>query len=220
MKYELKATSTRLTYQKKTLERKRINKQFANNPHNVYRSFWGSSTDIKETPAQEEVEKYWNNIWGKQGNFNNDAPWIRTLESKYCTNIQPCENSETTINGVNDATCKLQDNKSRGNDLIVGYWYKHFTFYRNDLAALFNRTLNSIIEIPNWLAQAKTKLLPKSSGMKQPNNYRPITLQSIMLKLHTSCMNNYYKITATSITSSLPRKQVERKMCGVVWNSY
>ena len=189
LKHELKATSTRLTYQKKTLERKRINKQLTNNSRNVYRSFRGNSTDMKETPAQEDVEKYWNNIWGKQGNFNNDAPWIRTLENEYCANTQLCENSEITINGVNDPISKLQDNKSPGNDLIVGYWYKHFMFYRNDLAALFNRTLNSVIEIPNWLAKAKTKLLPKNSGRKQPNNYRPIALQNIMLKLYTSCMN-------------------------------
>ena len=148
LKYELKATSTRLTYQKKT-EQKWINKQLANNPRNVYWSFWRNSTDIKETPAQKEVEKYWNDIWDKQGNFNNDAPWIRTLENEYCANTQPCENSEITINGVNDAISKLQDIKSPVNDLIVGYWYKHLKFYRNDLDALFNRTLNSIIEIPS-----------------------------------------------------------------------
>ena len=79
MNHELKATSTRLTYQKKTLDRKRINKHFANNPRNVYRSFRGNSTDIKEILSREEVGKYWNNIWGKQENFNNDASLTRTL---------------------------------------------------------------------------------------------------------------------------------------------
>ena len=62
LNHELKATSTRLTYQKKTLDRKRINKHFANNPRNVYRSFRGNSTDIKEILAREEVGKYWNNM--------------------------------------------------------------------------------------------------------------------------------------------------------------
>ena len=90
---------------------------------------------------------------------------------------------------VNDAISKLQDNKSPGNNLIVHYWYKHINFHINDLAALINRTLNSIIEIPNWIAQAKTKLLPKNTETKQPNNYRPIARQNIMLKLCTSCMN-------------------------------
>ena len=137
--------------------------------------------EIQQISKKHQPEKKLKNIgtifgWGKQGNFSNDAPWIRIFENEYCANIQPCKNSEITINSVNDAINKLQDNKSPGNDLIVGYWYKHLTFYRNDLAALFNRMLNSIIEIPNWLAQAKTKLLPKNNKTKQPNNYQPIAL--------------------------------------------
>ena len=39
LKQELKATSSRLKYLKKISERKRINKQFANNPRLMYRSF-------------------------------------------------------------------------------------------------------------------------------------------------------------------------------------
>ena len=86
---------------------------------------------------------------------------------------------------------KLQDNKSPGNDLITGYWYKHLSFYEQDLSSLFNQALNGRVEIPKWMAKAKTSLLSKNKETKNPKNYRPIALQNIMLKLYTSCINKF-----------------------------
>ena len=88
---------------------------------------------------------------------------------------------------------RLQDNKSPGKDLIVGHWYKNLTFYRNDLAELYNNTFTGLVEIPTWMAKAKTILLPKNDQTSWAKNYRPIALQNIMLKLYTGCINQFCK---------------------------
>ena len=88
---------------------------------------------------------------------------------------------------------RLQDNKSPGNDLIVSYWYKNLTFYRNELAELYNNTFTGLVEIPTWMAKAKTILLPKNDQTNWVKNYRPIALQNIMLKLYTGCINQFCK---------------------------
>ena len=41
------------------------------------------------------------------------------------------------------------------------------------------------------MAKAKTRLIPKTDQTRQANNYRPIALQNIMLKLYTNCMNQF-----------------------------
>ena len=84
------------------------------------------------TPTPKEVEDYWNDIWGT-GHFNNSLEWLNVLEKEYCEKIQP-EDCNINTDTLQTTIKRLQDNKSPGNDLIVRYWYKNLTFYRNDLA--------------------------------------------------------------------------------------
>ena len=83
---------------------------------------------MKETPTQKEIKDYWNSIWGTTGHLHNNPEWLNVLEKEYCNNVLHEDyniNTDTLQTLIN----KLQDNKSRGNDLIVGYWYKNLTFY-------------------------------------------------------------------------------------------
>ena len=103
-------------------------------------------------PTLKEIEDYWNNIWGTTGHFNNSPEWLNVLEKEYCHKIQPEDyniNTDTLQTAIKNST------KSPGKDLIVGYWYKNFTFYRNDLAELYNDTFTGLIEILTWMAKAK-----------------------------------------------------------------
>ena len=191
MKQELTATSSCLNYQKKVSERKRINKLFANNSSSAYRSFIAGDIEIKETSTQKEIEDHWNSIWGTTGYLNNNPEWLNVLEKEYCNNIQHEDyiiNTDTLKTSIN----KLQDNKSPGNYLIVGYWYKNLTFYRKELTELYNNTFNGLIEIPSWMAKAKTRLIPQNDQIRQANNNRSIALLNIMLKLYTNIMLKLY----------------------------
>ena len=85
----------------------------------------------------------------------------------------------------------MQNDKSPGNDLIVGYWYKHLTFYRHALIHLFDQTFNGQQQLPAWLTKARTWLIPKSEDTNIAKNYRPIACQNLMFKLYTGCINTF-----------------------------
>ena len=72
-KQKLRASSDKLKYQKTLHKRKVINRQFANNPRQVFPQMKGSTIKAEVIPQKEDVEKFWNDIWGKKGNFNNNA---------------------------------------------------------------------------------------------------------------------------------------------------
>ena len=67
----------------------------------------------------KEIKDYWNNIWGTTGHFNNSLGWLNVLEKEYCDKIQP-EDYNINTDKLQTAIKRLQDNKSPGNDLIVG----------------------------------------------------------------------------------------------------
>ena len=59
------------------------------------------------------------------------------------------------------------------------------------MAKLFERSLKNIKTIPDWLAQAKTVLLPKNEQSQEAKNYRPIACLKVMYKLYMSCLNSF-----------------------------
>ena len=101
------------------------------------------------------------------------AEILNELRSEYCKNVSPKKydiTSETLLTVVE----KLPNGKSPGRDLIVGYWYRKLTFYRSALVNLFKKTMDSKLDIPDWLAVARTTLVPKNQETHMAKNYRPI----------------------------------------------
>ena len=58
----------------------RQNKIFKTDPKKFYREI--GTINIKEPPVDEEMTKFWNDIWGKEKDFNNEAEWIRREEER------------------------------------------------------------------------------------------------------------------------------------------
>ena len=123
-------------------------------------------------------------------NFNEKPIWLSTLESEYCKNIKT-KSYQITTTVLDAVISKIQNNKAPGIDRITGFWYKSLHSYRHELALLFNKAFSGLIDTPEWLARALTRLLPKNDETENPKNYRPIACQNIMLKLYTSCINQF-----------------------------
>ena len=179
LEHEVKTTSVRLNYLRKTNERKRINRQFTSKSKAVYRSFLNTNTTAKENPTREDLDPYWTNLWEKT-NLNNDAPWIKSLQNENCSSVIQDNNCSIITAVLEKAITRLQDNKSNGSDLTVGYWYRHLNFYIKALTTLLSKTLNDNIEIPDWLTKAKTVLLPKNNDIRNPKNHSPMALQNVI----------------------------------------
>ena len=62
LKPELKIKSEKLKYQKKLIERKRINRIFQTNPKIVFRLFKENLVTLKTMPSQENVATFWKGI--------------------------------------------------------------------------------------------------------------------------------------------------------------
>ena len=66
LKQDLKSKTEKLKYQKKIIERKKINKLFNKDPKKVYRTRKGSIITPKSIPFKQHVETFWKGIWNSR----------------------------------------------------------------------------------------------------------------------------------------------------------
>ena len=192
LKQELKNKSDNLRNQKRLIERKKINKQFAFNPKKIYRNMKGDKTEVDKIPTKERIEQFWKDIWQDNAIFNEKADWLKDLNDTYCKNVVNTE-YKIDLQILEKSINKIQINKAPGQDRIIGFWFKNLSSYRDILAVKFNKLLHSDrnTPLPMWLSTARTSLLPKNKETHIAKNYRPIACLNIMYKLCTSCLNKF-----------------------------
>ena len=189
LKQDLKSKTKKLKYQKKIIERKKINKLFYKDPKKGYRTMKGSTITPKSIPSKQNVETFWKGIWNNPSECNvANVDWMKELGSNYCLNATQ-KLYEIDKMAIDKAINKLKPNKAPGRDMITGYWYKQLNFYRSDLTRLYNSTLVNDQVLPTWLSTTKTTLLPKNTDTYIAKNYRPIALINLMYKIYTACVN-------------------------------
>ena len=84
-----------------------------------------------------------------------------TLGSEYCKNINS-KWYQITTTILDAAISKIQNSKAPGIDRITGFWYKSLHSYCHELALLFNKAFSGLTDIPESLARALTRPLPKN----------------------------------------------------------
>jgi hypothetical protein len=187
-KHELNACSERLRYEKGKRARVSLNKQFSRDQKSVYRKLRGEDIVPDRVPQKHEVEEFWKSIWCQQGSYTENDAWLGELQSSYCKNANQ-SNYEISSVIIEEVISKLHNNKAPGPDLIVGYWYKMLNFHRQSLCKLYKLTFIGDADVPNWLATARTQLIPKSTETHLANNYRPIACENLMYKIYTGCLH-------------------------------
>ena len=209
-KQTLKATSGRLRYEKNQMERKKINRWFASDPKAVYRQMRGNEISAKQVPTKEEVEDFWENVWGTKTATNANPEWLADVRRTYCTKATE---SEYQVNDrvIEDQLSRLSNNKAPGPDMIVGFWYKNLRFYRTHLREILQECFSGISALPSWLGIARTQLVPKCPETHLPNNYRPIACQNIMLKIYTGCLNTFLQDHCTKNNIVTPEQAGAKK---------
>ena len=169
-------------------ERQRINSLFYSNPKNVYREFRKNGTiDIKDTPPEEEVKRFWNNIWGQEGLFNRDSKWLEELQQNYCKDVK-ANISNIKYEHFEKVNENLKNATSPGLDLTVGYWVKQCKSTSRATFDIFRKVSDNEDTIPEWLVKTRTTLLAKNQDTKNPKNFRPIACENILLKTYTGTL--------------------------------
>ena len=114
-------------------------------------------------PSQENVETFWKGIWESRSQFNGENTlWMEQLKNEYCNSVT-IKTYQIAEDILETAVKKTHPNKAPGRDLIVGFCYENFDFYKPKLTYLFEKTFKGEGELPIWLTTASTVLLPKIS---------------------------------------------------------
>ena len=170
LKHDLSVQSKILRDRKIVTERQRINSLFYSSPKNVYREFRKNGTiDIKDTPPEEEVKGFWNNIWGQEGLFNRDSKWLEELQQNYCKDVK-ANISNIKYEHFEKVNENLKNATSPGLDLTVGYWVKQCKSTRRATFDIFRKVSDNEDTIPEWLVKTRTTLLAKNQDTKNPKN--------------------------------------------------
>ena len=82
LKQKIQVKAQRLRRYDKRNRFYRQNKIFKIDAKTFYREFGKRTINIEEPPVDEEMTKFWNDIWGKEKDFNNEAEWIRREEER------------------------------------------------------------------------------------------------------------------------------------------
>ena len=129
---------------------------FQTNLKKVFLSFKESLVTLKTMLSQENVETFWKGIWElrSQVNYENTV-WMKQLKKEYSNNVRT-KTYQITEDILQTAVNKIQPNKEPGRDLIAGFWYKNFDFYKPTLTYLFEKTFKVEGKLPIWLTTAST----------------------------------------------------------------
>ena len=98
------------------------------------------------------------------------------------------EHSPITTELVSRIIAKTLNWKASGPDGINNFWIKQFTATHSYLAHNFNQFMEDAGNIPDFLVQGITHLLPKNWDSENPSKYRPITCFCTIYKIHTTCI--------------------------------
>ena len=145
-----------------------------------------------DMPGVEEIEEYWEELLSKEEEFKDRSiyilKWREEVEARVgAENIKDEEEIPMTV-----WKKVLKDTKSwkaPGPDALHSYWWKVMPTLNGRLRELLNEAFQQKREIPQWMVEGQTTLIPKGVKMtKDPKQYRPIACLNLMYKLYTSSL--------------------------------
>ena len=167
----------------------RQNKVFNNDAKRFYREIGKNTISVDNPPEAEEVKDFWNNIWGEERSFNEEATWIKREEERV-KDLEHQDWEEISVEEICVALGKTHKWKSPGIDKIPNFWLNSLSAIHEPLTSFINEILLNPYDIPDWITEGVTYLLPKSEDTKNPKNYRPITCLTTSYKLITSVLTD------------------------------
>ena len=122
----------------------------------------------------EEIRSFQEKEWSDSKTHNSQAPWIEKLSKEYEA-IKEQEQSEITLEDIKHALKNSSKWKSLGKNKIPNFWLNAFHETHTRLTQIYNLVITDPKQIPQWLVNGISYLLPKSDETNNPKNYRPVT---------------------------------------------
>jgi len=99
---------------------------FQNNQSQLYKELGSKGNYINETPNKTEATAFWSNIWAEEGDFNEDASWLREIED-YMSDVEKQDDISISEQDVKTGIGRMSNWKAPGPDGVRGFWFKKFT---------------------------------------------------------------------------------------------
>ena len=171
LKQKIQVKAQRLRRYDKRNRFYRQNKIFKTDAKTFHLEIGKETINIEEPSVDEEMTKFWNDIWGKEKDFNNEAEWIRH-EEETMNEVEEQEWEVINIEELRSALTNSHKWKSPGVDKIPNFWLNFLHSTHKQMAFNFTNILQNSETAPEWLTEGTTYLLPKSQETQNPQNYR------------------------------------------------
>ena len=185
---KLKALAAEMRNRTKKAENKQINKQFKENPRQVYRNLLEETIEVEKPPEKEELEAFWRPLF-ENPKEHTEHRWVKEIIHQN-RNKPEMKTYDITPEQISDKLKQFSNFKKPGVDKIPNFWMKELRCFHHHYARIFNSIINDNLETPKWLTTGTTSLLPKSKDTTLPNKYRPICCLPTTYKLLTGMISD------------------------------
>lgn len=185
----LSALSNRIARYRRSRDRKKQNKTFKQFEGTFYRQLSKHNTQSPDAqpPSTADLRNFWSDIWERDVSHNEGASWITDEETR-TNNIPQMIFPSITQTTLTDIISRTHNWKAPGTDKIQNYWYKKFTCLHTQLTQHINAFITNPQQMPVFLTEGITYMLPKDNNISDPAKYRPITCLQTIYKIVTACI--------------------------------
>lgn len=212
-KQKLAVASKRLKRYQESYQRNIQNSFFSKNQKGFYRSLDKNPDPKGEPPKKKDLQTFWEGIWSDETKHHENTPWIKTeIQNNNHLHMEEIIFTEEDLKKV---VKNLANWKAPGNDGIQNFWYKKLTAIHHHLTNQFNTVLRNPEQLPDFLTNGVTYLLPKSDQLQDPSQYRPITCLPTMYKIFTAALcEKLYAYLETNNILTEEQKGCKKKFMG------
>ena len=188
-----------LRYRKVNLIRMKIrdarirnNRMFKEDEGMFYRNSQGTSEKKGKIPKIEKFEDFWAGIW-EDNTKTPHRKWMNTVSQKIMNKVTNVKEFTITEKKLYEAVKKRKNWSAPGIDGIQNFWWKKLRGAWDSLTKCYKRLTEHPDDMPSWLTQGRTVLLPKTEDLSNERNYRPITCLNTCYKIFTGMIGSYMK---------------------------
>ena len=205
LKQRITAKAAKIDRYEKRINQFRINRMFSSNQKRVFVELNGEVIKENTVPNEEESRKFWSEIWDNPVEHNDDAEWLREIETE-SIGVNKQDDVKITAQDVRKQAGKIPNWKAAGPDGVQGYWLKNLSSLHDRIAC----QLNAVVEkgdVPAWLTYGRTVSCVKDRSKRNAaSNFRPISCLPLMWKLLTGMLSEQL-YEHVDINDMLPSEQ-------------
>ena len=138
------------------------------------------------------LEDFWADIWEDETQTPH-RKWMNMAVRNLSEKVTDVQEFKIDNKKLYETVKKRKNWTAPGIDGIQNLWWKKLTGTWKAIIDCFKKWMEQPEEIPTWLTQGRTVLLPKTEDVSNEKNYRPITCLNTVYKIFTGMIGSYMK---------------------------